>query len=67
MFISPQRRFKKRVVVVDTSNEIAGGGSVPHPCIGRARRIPVRDRRHQHDTLIEAVQNHTPEVLHSFT
>lgn len=48
--------------MVDTSNEIAGGGSVPHPCIGRSRRIPVWNRKYQHDTLLVVVQNHTPEV-----
>lgn len=60
------RRFGKRVVVVDTSNEIAGGGDVPHPFIGRARRIPVRDRKYQHNILIEAVQNHNPEARDLF-
>eukprot|EP00898_Chlorokybus_atmophyticus_P009155 jgi/Chlat1/9240/Chrsp99S09292 len=50
-----------RVVVVDTTNEIAG--EEPHPCIGRARRMPVIDRKLQHDVLLEAVQNHNPQVI----
>ena len=29
----------KRVVIVDTSNEIAGDGDVPHPAVGSARRM----------------------------
>eukprot|EP00898_Chlorokybus_atmophyticus_P008834 jgi/Chlat1/8952/Chrsp94S00694 len=52
-----------RVVIVDTSNEIAGGGDVPHPCVGRARRMHVLQRTQQHEVLLEAVQNHTPEVV----
>jgi len=55
-------RFKKRVVVVDTSNEIGGDGTVPHSCIGRARRMPVVHKSCQHEVLQEAVQNHNPEV-----
>ncbi len=55
-------RFKKRVVVVDTSNEIGGDGTVPHTCIGRARRMPVVHKSRQHEVLQEAVQNHNPEV-----
>lgn len=54
---------KKRVVIVDTSNEIAGDGDIPHPAVGRARRIQVPNREHQKETMIEAVQNHTPEVI----
>jgi stage III sporulation protein SpoIIIAA len=53
----------KRVVIVDTSNEIAGDGDIPHPAVGRARRIQVPDRDRQRETMIEAVQNHTPEVI----
>ena len=55
--------FRKRVIVVDTSNEIAGDGTVPHACIGRARRMQVPDRARQHSTLVEAVQNHNPEAI----
>eukprot|EP00898_Chlorokybus_atmophyticus_P008836 jgi/Chlat1/8954/Chrsp94S08259 len=54
---------KWRVVVVDTTNEIAGGGDVPHPCVGHARRMHVLERTKQHEILLEAVQNHTPEVV----
>jgi stage III sporulation protein SpoIIIAA len=54
---------KKRVVIVDTSNEIAGDGDIPHPAVGRARRIQVPMREKQRETMIEAVQNHTPEVI----
>jgi stage III sporulation protein SpoIIIAA len=55
--------LRRRVVVVDTSNEIGGGGNVPHPAIGTARRIQVPDRAEQYRLLLEAVQNHTPEVI----
>lgn len=53
----------KRVVVVDTSNEIAGDGDVAHPAIGRARRMQVPQPEFQKDIMIEAVENHTPEVI----
>ncbi len=53
----------KRVVVVDTSNEIAGDGDIPHPAIGSARRMQVRQPEFQKDIMIEAVENHTPEVI----
>ena len=53
----------RRVVVVDTSNEIGGDGDVPHPGIGAARRMQVPRPDEQHHVLIEAVQNHTPEVI----
>ncbi|HKS41359.1 MAG TPA: AAA family ATPase, partial [Blastocatellia bacterium] len=55
--------LEKRVIVVDTSNEIAGDGDVPHPGIGRARRMQVPDPEHQHQVMIEAVENHMPEVI----
>ena len=54
---------KKRVVVVDTSNEIAGDGDIPHPAIGRARRMQVANPSLQHEVMIEAVENHMPEVI----
>lgn len=54
---------KKRVVIVDTSNEIAGDGDIPHPAVGRARRMQVSTRERQKEMMIEAVQNHTPEVI----
>lgn len=53
----------KRVVVVDTSNEIAGDGDTPHPAIGHARRMQVTQPEYQKDIMIEAVENHTPEVI----
>ncbi len=53
----------KRVVVVDTSNEIAGDGDIPHPGIGRARRMQVTHPAEQHQVMIEAVENHMPEVI----
>src|SRR5438270_2895256 len=53
----------KRVVVVDTSNEIAGDGDIPHPGIGRARRLQVQSPSLQHAVMIEAVENHMPEVI----
>ncbi|MEC8945281.1 MAG: R3H domain-containing nucleic acid-binding protein [Chloroflexota bacterium] len=55
--------LNKRVVVVDTSNEIAGDGDIPHPSIGRSRRMQVPQPRLQHKVMIEAVENHTPEVI----
>ena len=54
---------KKRVVVVDTSNEIAGDGDIPHPAIGHSRRMQVRTPNMQHAVMIEAVENHMPEVI----
>ncbi len=53
----------KRVIVVDTSNEIAGDGDIPHPGIGRARRMQVATPMLQHEVMIEAVENHMPEVI----
>jgi stage III sporulation protein SpoIIIAA len=54
---------KKRVVIVDTSNEIAGDGDIPHPAIGKARRMQVARPELQHEVMIEAVENHMPEVI----
>jgi stage III sporulation protein SpoIIIAA len=56
-------QFNKRVVVVDTSNEIAGDGDIPHPGIGKARRMQVSSPELQHKVMIEAVENHMPEVV----
>ncbi len=53
----------KRVIIVDTSNEIAGDGDVPHPAIGRSRRMQVPEPALQHAVMIEAVENHMPEVI----
>jgi stage III sporulation protein SpoIIIAA len=53
----------KRVIVIDTSNEIAGDGDIPHPAIGRARRMQVARPELQHQVMIEAVENHMPEVI----
>lgn len=53
----------KRVVIVDTSNEIGGDGDIPHPGIGRARRMQVPSPDRQHAVMIEAVENHMPEVI----
>jgi stage III sporulation protein SpoIIIAA len=53
----------RRVVIVDTSNEIAGDGDIPHPGIGRARRMQVPSPERQHAVMIEAVENHMPEVV----
>ncbi|MBL7209904.1 MAG: AAA family ATPase, partial [Dehalococcoidia bacterium] len=55
--------LKKRVIVVDTSNEIAGDGDIPHPAIGHARRMQVPTPTMQHAVMIEAVENHMPEVI----
>ena len=53
----------RRVVIVDTSNEIGGDGDIPHPAIGRARRMQVPTPSLQHAVMIEAVENHMPEVI----
>ncbi|KAF3960116.1 hypothetical protein CMV_015144 [Castanea mollissima] len=55
--------FHKRVVIVDTSNEIGGDGNIPHSAIGGARRLQVPDSSMQHAVMIEAVENHMPEVI----
>ncbi len=55
--------FSKRVIIVDTSNEIAGDGDIPHPAIGHARRMQVTTPAKQHAVMIEAVENHMPEVI----
>jgi len=53
----------RRVVIVDTSNEIGGDGDVPHPAVGRARRMQVQTPILQHEVMIEAVENHNPETI----
>lgn len=53
----------KRVVIVDTSNEIGGDGDIPHPAIGKSRRMQVPTPALQHEVMIEAVENHMPEVI----
>ncbi|HEX4828323.1 MAG TPA: AAA family ATPase, partial [Xanthobacteraceae bacterium] len=53
----------KRVVIVDTSNEIGGDGDIPHPAIGKARRMQVPTPSLQHEVMIEAVENHMPQVI----
>ncbi len=55
--------FGKRVIVIDTSNEIGGDGDIPHPAIGSARRMQVAHPDRQHAVMIEAVENHMPEVI----
>jgi stage III sporulation protein SpoIIIAA len=55
--------FRKRVVIVDTSNEIGGDGDIPHPAIGRSRRMQVASPARQHAVMIEAVENHMPQVI----
>jgi stage III sporulation protein SpoIIIAA len=54
---------KKRVIIIDTSNEIAGDGDLPHPSIGKSRRMQVSSPQNQHKVMIEAVENHMPEVI----
>tara|TARA_B100000683_G_scaffold130741_1_gene127956 strand:- start:1973 stop:3613 length:1641 start_codon:yes stop_codon:yes gene_type:complete len=55
--------IKKRVIIIDTSNEIAGDGDLPHPSIGKARRMQVSSPTNQHEIMIEAVENHMPEII----
>ncbi|RIK55873.1 MAG: AAA family ATPase [Chloroflexi bacterium] len=57
------RGDQKRVIIVDTSNEIAGDGDIPHPAIGRSRRMQVPEPALQHEVMIEAVENHMPQVI----
>ncbi|MBN1890173.1 MAG: hypothetical protein JW850_19410 [Thermoflexales bacterium] len=54
---------KRRVIIVDTSNEIGGDGDIPHPAVGRARRMQVPQPSLQHEVMIEAVENHMPETI----
>ncbi|MCE2500393.1 MAG: AAA family ATPase, partial [Dehalococcoidia bacterium] len=54
---------QKRVIIVDTSNEIAGDGDIPHPAIGHSRRMQVPTPTEQHGVMIEAVENHMPQVI----
>ena len=53
--------MQKRVIIIDTSNEIAGDGDLPHPSIGKARRMQVSNHQNQHE--VEAVENHMPEII----
>ncbi len=53
----------RAVVVCDTSNEIGGDGQVPHPAIGRSRRLQVPSPEAQPRVLLEALVNHWPDVL----
>ena len=55
--------MNKRVIIIDTSNEIAGDGDLPHPSIGKARRMQVARHQNQHEVMIEAVENHMPEII----
>ncbi len=55
--------MQKRVIIIDTSNEIAGDGDLPHPSIGKARRMQVSNHQNQHEVMIEAVENHMPEII----
>ena len=55
--------MQKRVIIIDTSNEIAGDGDLPHPSIGKARRMQVSNQQNQHEVMIEAVENHMPEII----
>ena len=57
------RARDKRVVIVDTSNEIGGDGDIPHQAVGKARRMQVSQPDRQHEVMIEAVENHNPEVI----
>ena len=55
--------MQKRVIIIDTANEIAGDSDIPHPGIGRARRMQVAKTEFQHQVMIEAVENHMPQVI----
>ena len=51
------------VMIVDSVNEIAGDGDVPHPCVGDARRMMVPSLPDQSSVMMECVQNFSPEVM----
>ena len=55
--------MRKRVVIIDTSNEIAGDSDIPHFAIGKARRMQVSQSNRQHQVMVEAVENHMPQVI----
>ncbi len=55
--------MQKRVIIIDTANEIAGDSDIPHPGIGRARRMQVAKTEFQHQVMIEAVENHMPQII----
>jgi stage III sporulation protein SpoIIIAA len=55
--------MEKRVIIIDTSNEIAGDSDIPHSGIGRARRMQVSKTELQHQVMLEAVENHMPQVI----
>lgn len=57
------KTLKARLVIVDTSNEIAGDGTIPHPIIGSARRMMVGDPRRQANVIMQAITNHSPETI----
>lgn len=57
------RAKRRRVVIVDTSNEIGGDGDIPHEAVGKARRMQVSQPDRQHEVMIEAVENHNPQVI----
>jgi hypothetical protein len=61
--VARQLSERLRTIIVDTSNEIAGSADIPHDGIGKARRMQVKTRAEQHGVLIEAVQNHNPQVI----
>ena len=62
-FLADEHELNKRVVIVDTSNENRGDGDIPRPGIGSARRMQVPAPERQHNVMIEAVENHMPEVI----
>ncbi len=55
-------KLNKYVMVIDTNNEIGGNGSISHQSLGGARRMPVHDRARQHEAMLQAANNHKPEV-----
>ncbi len=55
-------KLNKYVMVIDSNNEIGGNGSISHQSLGGARRMPVHDRARQHEAMLQAANNHKPEV-----
>ncbi len=53
----------KRVIIIDSCNEIGGEGNVPHFAVGRARRMPIPQGKKQYEIMLEAVESHNPQVL----
>lgn len=52
-----------QLIIIDTSNEIAGDDQIPHECIGDSRRMMVPSIKDQYLILQECVRNHNPDII----